>query len=50
MSDMKFIELTPEEKAKRRKRSIALAWTLGILMVLFYCLTVFKLGAGVLNK
>lgn len=45
-----FIELTAEEKRKRRSRSVALAWLLIILVGLFYAITVYKLGGGFLKK
>jgi hypothetical protein len=40
--------LTPEEKRQRRARSIALALALGALVVLFYVVTIAKLGANAL--
>jgi hypothetical protein len=43
------IVLTPEQKRARRQRSIALAILLGILVVLFYLVTLTK-GPGVLNR
>jgi hypothetical protein len=36
--------------ASRRRRSIALALILGGVVLLFYVLTVFKLGPGVFNR
>lgn len=44
------IVLTEEEKRRRRSRSIALAVVLGTLVVLFYLLTLFKLGGNVANR
>ena len=44
------IVLTPEQQRKRRARSIAIALTLGALVVLFYIVTIVKLGPGVLNR
>ena len=43
------IVLTPEQKRARRQRSIAIAVSLGILVVLFYLVTLVK-GPGVLNR
>jgi hypothetical protein len=43
------IVLTEEQKRKRRARSIAIAVALGILVVLFYIVTLVK-GPGVLNQ
>ena len=44
------IVLTEEQKRQRRARSIAIALTLGALVVLFYIVTIVKLGPGVLNR
>ena len=42
--------LTEEQKRRRRMRSIAIALALGALVVLFYVVTVVKLGPGVLKR
>jgi len=42
--------LTPEEQKRRRKRSLALALTLGALVLLFYVVTIAKLGPQILNR
>jgi hypothetical protein len=44
------IVLTEEQKRRRRARNIAIALALGALVVLFYVLTIVKLGPGVLNR
>jgi hypothetical protein len=44
------IVLTEEQRRRRRARSIAIALTLGALVVLFYIVTIVKLGPGVLNR
>jgi predicted nucleic acid-binding Zn ribbon protein len=44
------IVLTEEQKRRRRARSIALALVLGALALLFYVVTIVKLGLGVLNR
>lgn len=44
------LRLTPEEQKRRRKRSLALALTLGALVLLFYVITIAKLGPGVLQR
>ena len=41
--------LTDEQKRRRRARSIAIALSLGALVVLFYVVTLVK-GPGVLNR
>ena len=42
--------LTPDDVRRRRSRSIAIALALGALAVLFYALTVVKLGPQLLNR
>ena len=42
--------LTPEEEARRRKRSIAIALALGAMVLLFFVLTIAKLGPQVLSR
>jgi hypothetical protein len=42
--------LTEEQKRRRRSRSIALGLVLGALALLFYVVTIVKLGPGVLNR
>ena len=44
------IVLTEDQKRRRRQRSIAIAVALGFLVVLFYVITVVKLGAPVLDR
>jgi type IV secretory pathway component VirB8 len=44
------IVLTEEQKRRRRARSIAIALSLGALVLLFYIVTIVKLGPGVLNR
>lgn len=43
------VVLTEAQKRARRQRSIALALLLGILVVIFYVVTLVK-GPGVLNR
>ena len=42
--------LSPEDRKRRRQRSVALALALGGLVALFYAVTIAKLGPGVLNR
>ena len=44
------IVLTEEQKRRRRSRSVALALVLGAVVLLFYVVTIFKLGPGVLVR
>ena len=42
--------LPPEEQKRRRKRSLAIALVLGGLVVLFYAVTIAKLGPQILQR
>jgi hypothetical protein len=42
--------LTPEEKRRQRTRSIAIALVLVALVVIFYLVTIVRLGGNVLNR
>ena len=44
------IVLTEEQKRRRRARSIAIGLALGALALLFYVVTIVKLGPGVLRR
>ena len=44
------IVLTDEQKRRRRARTIALGLALGALALLFYAVTIVKLGPGVLSR
>jgi len=44
------LQLTPEEKARRSKRNRAIALGLGGLCVLFYLITLFKMGPAILHR
>lgn len=46
----KGIVLTEDQQRRRRARNIAIAGALVGLVVLFYLLTVFKLGGNVANR
>jgi hypothetical protein len=45
-----MMRLTEEQKKRRRSRSIAIAWTLGAMAVLFFIVTIVRLGANVVNQ
>lgn len=45
----KGIVLTDEQKRRRRARSVAIAVSLGILVVLFYLVTLVK-GPGIMHR
>lgn len=42
--------LTEAERKRRRTRSLAIALTLGFMVLLFYAVTIAKLGPQVLNR
>lgn len=50
MADEDGIRLTPEQQRRRRARSLAIALVLGGLVILFYVVTIVKLGGNVLNR
>lgn len=50
MADDKGVVLTDEQKKRRRRRSLAIALVLAGLVVLFYVVTIVKLGPGVMKK
>ena len=44
------IVLTPEELRARKRRNIAIGLSVGLLCVLFYLVTIAKLGPGLFNR
>ncbi len=50
MTDDKGVVLTEVQKKSRKRRSLAIALVLGFLAVLFYAVTIVKLGPGVMKK
>lgn len=47
---MDRVELTEQQKKARRSRSVALAVVLAVLAVLFYVVTIIKVGPGIFNR
>jgi hypothetical protein len=43
-------KLTPEEQKRRRNRSLAIALVLGGLVVMFYAVTIAKIGPQILQR
>ncbi|MBB5752055.1 hypothetical protein [Prosthecomicrobium pneumaticum] len=43
-------KLTEEELRRRRARSIAIAWVLAGLVVLFFAMTIVKMGGNVASR
>jgi hypothetical protein len=50
MSDDDGVRLTPEQQKNRRSRSIAIALVLVGLVVLFYLVTLVRLGGNIANR
>ena len=44
------VVLTPEQLRARRRRNVAIGITIGLLAVLFYAVTIAKLGSGMFNR
>lgn len=44
------IRLTDEQKKRQRNRSVAIAFALAALVVIFYAITIVKMGPGVINR
>ena len=44
------VRLTPEQKRRQRARSIAIGLCVGFLCLLFYAITIVKLGPAVLSR
>lgn len=47
---MEHIELTEKQRKARRSRSVALGIVLAVLVVLFYVVTIIKIGPGILER
>lgn len=50
MADDDGVQLTPEQKRRRRNRSIAIALLLAGLVALFYLVTIVKLGGNIASR
>lgn len=50
MADDKGVVLTEAQKKSRKRRSLAIALVLAFLCVLFYVVTIVKLGPSVMKK
>jgi hypothetical protein len=49
-SGRRDIALTPAQLKSRRARNVAIGLALGLFALLFYVVTIVKLGPGVLNR
>jgi len=50
MADDKSVVLTDAQKKSRKRRSLAIALVLAFFCVLFYVVTIVKLGPGAMKK
>ena len=48
--DVDGIILTPEQLKSRRQRNVAIGLAVGFFVLLFYAVTIAKLGPGVLGR
>jgi hypothetical protein len=48
--DAKGVRLTPEQLKTRRQRNIAIGLAVGFFVLLFYVVTIAKLGPGVIRS
>lgn len=44
------VTLTPEQVRARRRRNVAIGISIALLVVLFYVVTIAKLGPGIFNR
>lgn len=44
------MQLSEEQLRSRRNRSLAIAWILGILVFVFFVVTIVRLGGNVANR
>ncbi len=44
------MQLSEGQKKRRRSRSIAIAWALAAMAMLFFVVTIVRLGANVMNR
>jgi len=47
---MRGLVLTPEQQKSRRQRNVAIAFAIGCFVLLFYVVTIAKLGPGVVSR
>ncbi|EDQ32574.2 hypothetical protein HPDFL43_03486 [Hoeflea phototrophica DFL-43] len=47
---MDQVELTEQQKKARRSRSVALAVVLALLVIIFYAVTIVKIGPSILDR
>lgn len=48
--DLDGVVPTPDQKRRQRARSVAIGLALGALVLMFYAVTIVKLGPGVLDR
>ena len=50
VGDKEGVRLTPEQQKSRRQRNIAIGLAVGFFVLLFYVVTIAKLGPGVISS
>ena len=50
MVESNTVQLSETQRKRQRTRNIAIAITLAVLVVIFYVVTIVKLGPGVLDR
>lgn len=48
--ELQGLVVTPEQQKTRRRRDVVIAIATGCVVLLFYAVTILKLGPGVLNR
>lgn len=48
--DNQGVKLTPEQEKSRRARNIAIGLVIGLLVVIFYGVTIVRLGSNVFSR
>ncbi|MGP0057928.1 MAG: hypothetical protein ACLPID_01365 [Beijerinckiaceae bacterium] len=49
-TESRGVRLTPEQAKSRRQRNLAIGLAVGFFVLLFYVVTIAKLGPGVLDR
>lgn len=44
------VRLTPEQQKARRQRNIAIGWSIGLLAIIFWAVTLVRLGSSVFQR
>jgi hypothetical protein len=50
IEDQQGLQLTPQQLKSRRQRNVAIGLAVGFFVLLFYVVTIAKLGPGVISR